>query len=179
MRDGPVLGGNAGSYSGAFFPYVPREIPRRIPEAGPGRSEKTMGTLEARLQQVGMKSLSEYLGSGLWEAAQERYVAALLPFDCLGCGSMAAPLRHRSYQRLGAEEPTDLAPLCDRCHARVRQEIERSNGRYHEKDMHALLRKIYGWSKEHMHRVFAPYQRDGRPNGAFLMPRHTDGRGER
>jgi hypothetical protein len=129
------------------------------------------GTLGARLDALGFESLEAYLASPLWTGAVARFVESGLPLTCLGCGSREAHPRHRTYQRLGNEVPTDLVSLCDSCFGAVRDFIAASNGRYHEKDMHAVLRLTFGWSKSKMDRVFAPYQQAGRTNGTFVNPR--------
>jgi len=52
------------------------------------------------------------------------------PPTCLVCGRRwslrSGHLHHLTYQRLGAEEPTDLWPLCARDHGRLHEVLDGS-----------------------------------------------------
>jgi hypothetical protein len=60
----------------------------------------------------------EYLASPHWQAIRVRYRESDLPQRCM-CGESQVDLHHKTYQRLGREELTDLLPLCRRCHVMV------------------------------------------------------------
>ena len=128
-----------------------------------------MSTRDARLRDLGM-TYREYLGSEHWAELKAKYRAASwLPQNCMGCGYRAVQLHHRTYQRLGFENLTDLMPLCRDCHRKV-HEYQDLFGIpiYHT---HAIMRKIFGWTKGETKKKFAPFRLKGRPNGFSLTPK--------
>lgn len=113
----------------------------------------------AKLRRLGFASYHDYLQSDLWRAKRAEYMASDLPKTCLGCGSDRITLHHRTYTRLGREQLLDLLPLCRDCHKRV-HEYEQT----HKTSLggtHKILRILFGWTKEEMHRRFAPFTRNG------------------
>jgi hypothetical protein len=69
---------------------------------------------------LGFASYSEYLRSSHWRDIQTRYRESDLPQNCYCCGDgESVHLHHKTYERIGAEDLTDLVPLCPRCHALV------------------------------------------------------------
>lgn len=109
----------------------------------------------ARLAKLGMRSYREYLASEFWRSAKERYERSELPKRCIACDHEAYVLHHRSYARIGEEQPGDLIPLCRDCHARV-HDYERSMGTKVQ-HAHKMLRDIFGWSREETERRFRPF----------------------
>lgn len=76
---------------------------------------------------------SVYLLSDHWQQTRE---VALKRADhaCQLCGYTGAlQVHHRSYERLGAELPTDLTVLCERCHG-THHEDRRRRGEAQEPD---------------------------------------------
>lgn len=61
----------------------------------------------------------EYLTSREWAAVRKRYRASKLPQVCLGCDDPRVEFHHRTYERLGNERLTDLAPVCSACHKAI------------------------------------------------------------
>jgi hypothetical protein len=124
-------------------------------------------TLLKRLRRMRM-TYAQYLASEMWSAAKDRYRRSWLPQECLGCGSARVEYHHRTYMRLGAEMPTDLVPLCRRCHGRVHAyEAEHPS---HVKDTHKILRVLFGWTRSQTYEKFRPYQQPGRPLGYSMNP---------
>jgi hypothetical protein len=127
-----------------------------------------MSTRDARLGQLGM-TYREYLESEHWANLKRRYRASNLPQMCLGCNDPRVQMHHRTYQRIGREELTDIIPLCKACHDKV-HDYCRGNS-MHVKDTHAVMRVVFGWSKKQMMEKFKPYRLSGRPNGCALTPK--------
>lgn len=71
-----------------------------------------------RLRSLGFSSYWEYLQSAHWQDISRAYKASGLPTRCI-CGAPEVELHHRTYERLGREELTDLIPLCRLCHAAI------------------------------------------------------------
>lgn len=73
-----------------------------------------------KLQALGYSSYDSYLASSHWRDMRKRYrEAADRPQNCINCGSEHFELHHTTYERLGAEELDDIAPLCRDCHQLV------------------------------------------------------------
>ena len=105
----------------------------------------------------------EYLKSPHWAKVRKRYRASKLPQVCLGCDNPRVEFHHRTYERLGHERLTDLAPVCSKCHAasheaynRGRQDLWRTTKR--------VLRKL---RKKHQAQEEAA--RAGEPRLSVLM----------
>jgi hypothetical protein len=71
-----------------------------------------------RLRHLGYASYAEYLRSPAWSDVKRRYRDSELPQECM-CGETTVQLHHKTYERVGEEPLTDLAPLCATCHALV------------------------------------------------------------
>ena len=67
--------------------------------------------LSTRLNELGM-TYKEYLSSDHWRAIRERYYRCRSK-ECWVCGcTIGVDLHHMTYERLGSERMSDLAPLC-------------------------------------------------------------------
>ena len=75
-------------------------------------------TIGARLLPLGFKRYKDYLNSEHWRNVRRRYRESSLPQVCR-CGATKVALHHKTYVRLGAEELSDLEPLCADCHRRA------------------------------------------------------------
>lgn len=73
---------------------------------------------DARLAELGYSSYREYLRSPRWFDKRRAYRESDLPQECM-CGSEDFELHHKTYERVGAEELSDLTPLCSKCHQMV------------------------------------------------------------
>jgi 5-methylcytosine-specific restriction endonuclease McrA len=73
---------------------------------------------EYALKQLGYRTYSDYTRSAHWRDVKARYRASDLPQACR-CGEEKVQYHHKTYERLGAEELTDIEPLCSRCHTVV------------------------------------------------------------
>lgn len=71
-----------------------------------------------RLRRLGYTNYAEYLRSPAWSDVKRRYRASDLPQVCV-CGETTVQLHHKTYERVGEEALTDLAPLCGDCHRLV------------------------------------------------------------
>ena len=56
-----------------------------------------------------------YLASPEWRA-KRREIFELRGGRCEGCGFQAEQVHHLTYERVGAELPSDLMAICDACH---------------------------------------------------------------
>lgn len=68
-----------------------------------------------RLRELGYDSYDSYLKSGHWHDLKRLYRESDRPQICQ-CGETDVELHHLTYERVGAEELTDLIALCRRCH---------------------------------------------------------------
>jgi hypothetical protein len=73
---------------------------------------------QAALQRLGYKNYAQYLRAPHWQDVKDRYRASDLPQACF-CGEETVDLHHMTYERIGAENLDDLAPLCRSCHQLV------------------------------------------------------------
>jgi hypothetical protein len=64
------------------------------------------------LKRLGLRSYRQYLFSDDWAATRERYQSSGRLQVCAVCHDPNVDLHHRTYQRLGQENLTDLVPLC-------------------------------------------------------------------
>lgn len=82
-------------------------------------NEDGVSIYEAREQALLAMPYDEYLRSPEW--AEQRRRARLRAGDrCQGCDSpQHLEVHHRTYERLGQEEPGDLTVLCAACHTAV------------------------------------------------------------
>lgn len=71
-----------------------------------------------RLRELGYQDYDDYLRSPHWRAIKARYRASELPQVCM-CGETEVHLHHKTYERIGAENLTDLTPLCATCHTLI------------------------------------------------------------
>lgn len=64
------------------------------------------------------ESYRMYLRSGHWAVVRQETLRAA-DFRCARCGrgrSVVLDVHHRTYERIGAEQPGDLEVLCRPCH---------------------------------------------------------------
>lgn len=87
-----------------------------VPETQPSRVRYRQR--DATLQRLGYRNYGHYLSSPAWAAAKARYRASVEPQACM-CGSEEVQIHHKTYERVGHEEPSDLLALCRICHAMV------------------------------------------------------------
>ena len=80
--------------------------------------------MDERVEPLGYPSYTAYLFSPHWRNLRRRY-RAQRGWLCVLCHKQAHELHHQTYERLGAERLSDLAALCQPCHAKVHQ---RSSG---------------------------------------------------
>ena len=57
----------------------------------------------------------QYLRTAHWRELRAE-VLARWQGRCENCGEPACQVHHKTYERLGCERPSDLQPLCRRCH---------------------------------------------------------------
>jgi hypothetical protein len=60
-----------------------------------------------------------YLRSAHWRDVKRRYRSSGLPQACVVCGDPRVDLHHKTYERRGREELTDLEPRCRKHHEEV------------------------------------------------------------
>jgi 5-methylcytosine-specific restriction endonuclease McrA len=84
----------------------------------PAHVQARIEARQAALALLGYKSYRHYLTAAHWQDVKARYRASDLPQACF-CGEDVVDLHHLTYERIGAEELDDLAPLCRRCHQLV------------------------------------------------------------
>lgn len=94
-------------------------VPNASRFSGGARETDTMGKglLPFRYSMTNRASYTEYLKSPYWRAIRRR---ALIRAGhlCQWCGSaQLLQVHHRTYDRLGHEQPDDLTVLCDPCHS--------------------------------------------------------------
>lgn len=83
------------------------------------------GIVWGKLQALGFETYGDYIRSPLWHRKQAAYRAdPALPQSCI-CGAEDVQLHHRTYERLGAENLTDLYPLCSKCHGMLHVYVRR------------------------------------------------------
>lgn len=79
-----------------------------------------------RLTSMGLASYNEYLHSDHWKAFRTAYYREH-PRKCVVCGFAGdrVVLHHKTYDRLGAEHPEDVIPLCDDCHQKTHNLVDK------------------------------------------------------
>lgn len=87
------------------------------------RGVRVIGSYEAEHWRDGKtqdERYRRYVQSTEWQDKRRQYFRSDRPKNCQGC-SWRGPvdLHHRTYERMGKEELTDLIALCKRCHALV------------------------------------------------------------
>lgn len=97
-----------------------------MPEPPQDLSRTPSRTLAVRrcLRELGCETYFDYLRTPHWRRLGRKYRASSLPQACI-CGETNVELHHRTYERLGAEEISDLFPLCTKCHAMVHVFVRR------------------------------------------------------
>ena len=102
---------------------------------------------------------SEYMLSDDWKSRRALYFAdSELPKVCLVCGVDEVELHHMTYERLGFELLTDLAPLCHLCHAKLHR-MDPDAGR--RGGLSALRKSLiydFGIGTLEVDRLLLPYQ---------------------
>lgn len=78
-----------------------------------------------RLLNLGYRDYSHYLRSARWVDKRREYRASGLPQDCFCGETESIQLHHMTYERVGAEELTDLTPVCPPCHAMIHVLVDR------------------------------------------------------
>lgn len=73
---------------------------------------------QAKLEQLGYVDYTDYLDGAHWRAVRRRFRESDRTQTCI-CGKPGVLLHHKTYERLGAEELTDLIALCLNCHEMV------------------------------------------------------------
>lgn len=111
-----------------------------------GLNEKSLLPVEVqalrrRLDQLGIRTLGEYLGRDHWKRTREGYYDRN-PRFCYVCGSDdAINLHHHDYSTLGRETDHDLTPLCRRHHEDVH--VAHAQGRVPLAEAHVRVRRKY------------------------------------
>jgi hypothetical protein len=85
-----------------------------------GYNDDGVGSLGARLRELGYANYESYLASKHWNVVRERFKPP--GSVCAAeCGMEAKFLHHLDYRNLGDEGSGDVVPLCAQCHERVHQ----------------------------------------------------------
>jgi hypothetical protein len=71
------------------------------------------------LRLFGFRSYEHYLASNQWRLFNELYRRSKLPQRCLGCSHQSFVLHHWTYERVCAEDLSDVIPLCVACHTKL------------------------------------------------------------
>lgn len=99
--------------------------PVKLAKAGIGAT-----SLGARLSALGIKRYSQYLGSRHWQDVKRRWKDSKL-YQGWVCHSAncrckrGLSFHHRTYERLGREELSDIILVCENCHKKIHR-LERS-----------------------------------------------------
>jgi hypothetical protein len=125
------------------------------------------------LRQLGYLSYGAYLASDHWQGFRKQYRASGRPQYCIACGDPEYQLHHRTYTRLGCELLGDVIPLCRKCHVKVHEYLKAVDGS-RVGATHAILRRIFGWTKGETTRRFAPFSINERGGGIGWVPRKKD-----
>jgi hypothetical protein len=99
----------------------------KCPKCGARRGERCVGRSgrrrdanhAARVKAWGPDPKAEYqayLRSAHWRDVKRRYRKSGLPQTCVVCGDPRVDLHHKTYERRGREELTDLEPRCRKHH---------------------------------------------------------------
>lgn len=113
-----------------------------------------------RLKELGFNNYKEYLNSKYWREAKKRYNKAKFPNRCLSGCSGRYELHHRSYVRLGRELPTDLVPLCRKCHEKVHDYHNYNNTQLQHTGI--ALKKINKWNEKTLRKTFKKWMKNGK-----------------
>lgn len=104
----------------------------------------------------------EYLQSPEWKAKRDQ-AHELAKHRCQLCNSPERlHVHHRTYERIGQEDPTDLTVLCDRCHANFHDVAEALPTYENGQVIFRELAKMHGGNKRvtvgpaHPNRVHRP-----------------------
>ena len=94
--------------------------PNRTALGTPKRTGAERTLFWRNLRRLGYDSYQKYLASSHWKQTRKAYYADPdTPKVCI-CGTdEGLALHHLTYERLGAERPEDLHPLCNDCHLTV------------------------------------------------------------
>jgi hypothetical protein len=90
-----------------------------------GKQGKVRNTVHASRVKAARDPQEEYrayLRSAYWRDVKRRYRASDLPQACVVCGDPRVDLHHKTYERRGREELTDLEPRCRKHHEEVHAE---------------------------------------------------------
>jgi hypothetical protein len=78
-------------------------------------------TRDQLLKRLGYPTYQDYIASPEWAAVKARYRASSLPQNCAVCDGAPDVMHHKTYENVGKERLTDIAPLCDSCHTLVHE----------------------------------------------------------
>ena len=97
-------------------------------EYAPNRAEIAYRTVRSiRLKALGFATYDAYLRSAHWVRTR-RELLAETGGRCALCRSASMPVvHHATYERLGAEEPSDIMVLCEDCHSAT-HDYQRQSG---------------------------------------------------
>ena len=80
-----------------------------------------MSKFKDKLKALGFENYEEYLASPHWQDFKERYRDSVRRQHCAVCCGKPVQLHHHTYERLGAEELSDVIPLCRDHHTSVHE----------------------------------------------------------
>jgi hypothetical protein len=91
------------------------------PSGTPARRARQVrqAKIKARRTVYGRDAYLAYLRSDAWRQVKLRYLQSGLPKHCYTCGApwrIGFHFRHRTFQTLGNERLSDIAPVCPACH---------------------------------------------------------------
>lgn len=95
----------------------------QAPKSTNGRRSRVLKRAQ-RLRKLGYATYDEYLSSPHWLRLRELYRHSGRPQACICGEAESLHLHHITYDRVGAEELTDLIALCPGCHTAI-HELER------------------------------------------------------
>lgn len=108
---------------------------------------------------------NDYINSLAWRLKRQEYFAAKdMPQGCQGCGynGKYLEIHHKTYDRLGNEQLTDLVPVCHDCHMEIHRGFDmwKNNLWAHTENVLARIQKS---GRQVPTRTVLPPGRPGRP----------------
>ena len=98
---------------------VKRHKVKTYPTYNPGRGllpPADAQVLFASLRRLNLRNLAAYYETHHWQKFRHDWKFTSGRYRCVVCGDGYNHLHHRSYERLGAEGPEDVVPVCKECH---------------------------------------------------------------
>ena len=94
-------------------------------------------------KELGFRSYSAYLRSPHWKTFRAKFRRTGRKWACSVCdGEKELELHHKTYDKLGKEELTDVIPLCHSCHGEVHSWLDADGSPVEQTDkVVAILRK--------------------------------------